>query len=418
MFLMRSIVSKILALLLLSTSLLAQDKINLQTQVKNLLAPSHTASFVDKQTGTSYTIPSADNGALLLFTSSNPVAVTLPQASGAFGCPFTNSCFYFDVTNTGTGNVVITPQISTIGGASSLTLSQNQSARIFSDGANYQVEESSSSLTLAGDLGGTISSPKVIGIQGTPVNSTPPTSSSPYLWYNPISHQWQATDPVTANLVVTNPIGTQTIGGAVSINGALTSNTLTVTPNFSTPAAVFNCLAGLSTDCFDVEINGVKQFFIDLNGKTNLQASDTNSASFNMQPGTAPANCNGTGVVGCVGDWYFLSPSTIEYVDNNQTLQDVAASNIPNVFTKLNTFIAPAANSPAQVVRSLSGQSGDVWQVQDSTSTVQVRVASDFSIIAPAVKTVGTANGSEEFVATNVDPRTLFSVDPNSVRLE
>lgn len=82
---------------------------------------------------TSYTVQDSDRSQARQFTSNSAVSVTLPQA-GVGG--FSND-WYWDISYIGTNTLTITPTTSTIDGAASLTLSQNQSVRIISTGTNY-----------------------------------------------------------------------------------------------------------------------------------------------------------------------------------------------------------------------------------------------------------------------------------------
>lgn len=103
------------------------------------------------QTGTSYTIATGSLGKLLTLSNASAVAVTLPQAGASFP-----DGWYVDVKNIGAGVVTITPTTSTIDGAATLVLRQNQSARIVSDATNYRTVLASSApvdsdlLTIAG----------------------------------------------------------------------------------------------------------------------------------------------------------------------------------------------------------------------------------------------------------------------------
>lgn len=90
---------------------------------------------INPQTGTTYTVASTDSCALVTFSNAAAIAVTLPQATGA---GFTAG-FSFFAQNLGAAIVTITPTTSTINGAASFTLFNNQGCQITSDGANYQV---------------------------------------------------------------------------------------------------------------------------------------------------------------------------------------------------------------------------------------------------------------------------------------
>jgi len=84
-------------------------------------------------TTTTDTIAGTDCGALVTESNASPVAVTLPQA----GTTGFLTGFYTTLKNKGAGLVTITPTTSTIDGAATLTLSQQQSVDIVSDGTNY-----------------------------------------------------------------------------------------------------------------------------------------------------------------------------------------------------------------------------------------------------------------------------------------
>jgi hypothetical protein len=96
---------------------------------------------VDAQTGTSYTIVSSDLGKLVTFNNASAVAVTLPQATGAFGVGST-----LTLSDIGAGAVTITPTTSTINGSTTFVLNQSRSATLFSDGTNWQVDTGGSGL--------------------------------------------------------------------------------------------------------------------------------------------------------------------------------------------------------------------------------------------------------------------------------
>lgn len=92
------------------------------------------------QTGTSYTIVSGDNTKFLTLNNASSIAVTLPQATGAFTTGWT-----IDVGTIGAGTATITPTTSTIdasrvGGSSaatSLAIATGKSVRLVSNGTNW-----------------------------------------------------------------------------------------------------------------------------------------------------------------------------------------------------------------------------------------------------------------------------------------
>jgi hypothetical protein len=108
---------------------------------------------VNAQTGPSYALQDGDCEKLVTFTNASAVGVTLPQAGATSRFA---AGWVVDVQNRGAGNVTITPATSTIDGAASLVLTQNQGTRIFSDGSNYFTERGvggGSSGTLNGGTG-------------------------------------------------------------------------------------------------------------------------------------------------------------------------------------------------------------------------------------------------------------------------
>lgn len=94
--------------------------------------------LVNAQTGTSYTFVSGDRGKVVSFENASAIAVTLPQAQSSTAAAVGYTGWYVLAINDGAGVVTITPTTSTIGGASSLALSQHQGALIVSDGTNYK----------------------------------------------------------------------------------------------------------------------------------------------------------------------------------------------------------------------------------------------------------------------------------------
>lgn len=88
---------------------------------------------INAQTGTTYAIVDGDCGKLVSLSNASPVAVTLPQANGATFI----SGWSVDFQNKGAGTVTITPTVSTVNGATTLILAQNQGAHCQSDGTNY-----------------------------------------------------------------------------------------------------------------------------------------------------------------------------------------------------------------------------------------------------------------------------------------
>lgn len=116
---------------------------------KKLKAQYGLGSAVNAQTGTSYTVLATDFRKLVTHTNAAAIAVTLPQASATFPAGW----FYL-VQNRGAGAVTITPTTSTIDGAATLVLNQNEGAVIVSDGTNYFTMRGKAT-GAAGVIGGT-----------------------------------------------------------------------------------------------------------------------------------------------------------------------------------------------------------------------------------------------------------------------
>lgn len=113
---------------------------------------------VNAQTGTSYTILSADWGKLITFSNGSATAVTLPQANST---SFPNG-YFIDVVNLGAGTVTITPTTSTIQGAATLAVVTGEGFRIVSDGTNYFYQPGSGGTFDLGVVPGTIAASRAI----------------------------------------------------------------------------------------------------------------------------------------------------------------------------------------------------------------------------------------------------------------
>ena len=106
------------------------------------------AECVNAQTGTSYAIVDGDRAKLVTAFNAAAQAYTIAQAGASTSF---QAGWYVDVKNTSTnaaGIVTITPTTSTIDGASTYVLNPGRSARIVSDGTNYQVSLTGAKQTL------------------------------------------------------------------------------------------------------------------------------------------------------------------------------------------------------------------------------------------------------------------------------
>lgn len=93
-----------------------------------------TSSLIQRNnTTTTDALIGTDCGIVVTENNASAVAVSIAQA-GTTGFA---SGYYVTAKSKGVGIVTITPTTSTIDGAANLTLSQNQSVDIYSDGTNY-----------------------------------------------------------------------------------------------------------------------------------------------------------------------------------------------------------------------------------------------------------------------------------------
>lgn len=247
----------------------------------NLVATSTglgTSQSINAQTGTSYALQATDAGKLVTFSNASAIAVSLSVATTT---GFTAG-FSFDVENLGVGSVTITPTTSTINGATTLVIAQNQGCTVTSDGTNYQVSActavgggggsgtitSSTSgqipvytaaTTVAGSANATLTAGALtLGVSGTAGSVKMGNATSGTVTVQPVTG---ALGTVTASLPAnTGTVGElnlaqtwsalQTFGTNISIGGVTvagatgtgnnvfaTSPTLT-TPNLGTPSAL------------------------------------------------------------------------------------------------------------------------------------------------------------------------------------
>jgi hypothetical protein len=92
---------------------------------------------VNKQTGVTYAIVTGDRGSLITFSNGSAIAASIAAAGGT---DFPNG-WWCCIENRGAGTLTITPTTSTIDGASSLVIKQNQGILLFTDGVNYFTEK-------------------------------------------------------------------------------------------------------------------------------------------------------------------------------------------------------------------------------------------------------------------------------------
>jgi hypothetical protein len=102
---------------------------------------------VNPQTGTTYTVVSADATSLTTLNNASTIAVTLPQPGTTI-----LGGWYADYSVIGAGPATFTPTSSTVDGTSSLTLYPGQGIRIVSDGTNYFTQRGGMSPAQIGPL--------------------------------------------------------------------------------------------------------------------------------------------------------------------------------------------------------------------------------------------------------------------------
>lgn len=116
----------------------------LRSVTGDIVDSSQQTPVVNAQVGTTYTILLGDFGKVITLNNASSIAIAIPQANGSF----TNFNVY--VSNEGIGTAIITPTVSTINGAASLTLLSGQGVWIISDGTNYKTPPGkTSALTLS-----------------------------------------------------------------------------------------------------------------------------------------------------------------------------------------------------------------------------------------------------------------------------
>lgn len=122
---------------------------------------------VNIQTGTTYAVVNADQGMLIIASNTAAVGWDLPEAGG--GGEFLDGWFA-DVRVSNTGTLTITPVTSTMDGAATLVMTQNQGVRIVSDGTNYHTVRGMAS---GGGGGGTVTQVDTgTGLTGGPITNT------------------------------------------------------------------------------------------------------------------------------------------------------------------------------------------------------------------------------------------------------
>lgn len=206
-------------------------------------------AHVNAQTGTTYTYLTTDFRKLVTHTNAASIAGTLPQASATFPAGW-----YMLVQNRGAGVLTITPTTSTIDGAATLVLNQNEGAIVVSDGTNYfTLRGKATGAAGVGDVVGPSSSVasefalfdgttgKLIkratgsgfvkatsGVYSTEAN---PTTGLPFEYAVAVSDETTSITTGTAKITFYFPVAVNITGVSAGLTGQSTSGAVTIDVN-------------------------------------------------------------------------------------------------------------------------------------------------------------------------------------------
>lgn len=195
--------------------------------------------FVNPQTGTTYAFKSRDAFKLVTFSNASSIAATLGRAGGGPAAFFPG--WFVDVINLGAGTVTITPATSTINGKTTLVLTQYKSARIVSDGVNYQTIGNGLLGTATNDTpaAGYIGEPMSASVaSGSAISLTTDTSA------NLTSLSLTAGDWIVQGWAWFNFGG----GGSTTVQGAWISTTSATRPTPPTDGQTQTCFTAFGAD--------------------------------------------------------------------------------------------------------------------------------------------------------------------------
>jgi hypothetical protein len=211
----------------------------------------YAAQLVNAQTGTTYAIADGDRAKLVTASNAAAQAYSIAQAgaSSAF-----QSGWFVDIHNISTnaaGIVTVTPTTSTINGASTLLIYPGQSARIVSDGTNYQTAFSPALANLTNSLSGDVT-----------LNSTSTYFDGPSV-PQATSGTWLA----TGNAVLQDTAGAATFrcklwdGTTVAASSTSTGDVANRIMNIALSGIVTNPAGNIRISCADITSTNGKILF-------------------------------------------------------------------------------------------------------------------------------------------------------------
>ena len=298
--------------------------------VPGLLAGGYLWSCVDAQSGTAYTVSTADQSCIIPFTPSASATITVPNpaASPAFGCPATNACFTFTITNEGTYPVAVTPiSPATIDGLTTISLNQYQSLQAFSDGTNWWTQR-----------GAGVNFTASLLTNNVPV-ATSTTSLGPSLITD---NGLQFGYTGTSGGIFSGPLivqGNMTIGGALYTAGSFSLNSPIPTGACGTSATGYSILCINSSGQLSISSNGGAQTPFSTGGVSSISTTSpivggpiTTSGTVSC-PSCVTASSPGAGIAHFAGSTQAVTSSAVvgsDMANNTVTATQIANNAIGN----------------------------------------------------------------------------------------
>jgi len=321
---------------------------------------------VNTQSGTTYTIDcGTDRGSYLLFTSSSPIAVTLPQASNGTACDSN----FFTFIRTINGTLTVTPTVSTIddggGAGATLVISPGYGTSIFSDNTNYSAK-----------VGPYRENPKpLMNIEGFDVNTLG-------------AYQWQATNNASTGTVLNKMICDDGAGkvqtcafATAATNNPVGSATNGVKAAPGTTGLTGVCTIGFCSVIFDNSATALH--FAQLSTTVNGDLHDTGSTSppTNGQPYWFVFSGNGgAGTAAIIRN---LSPSELNAAAINgggkTTIQinGTGTQPVANFVNGTGITLSPV-NSGNTTTITVNGSSGGYSTLENSGTAITQRATLNF----------------------------------------